>query len=72
MRRLRFALAVAAVALAAGSPNTAVADGSCRNLLKDSETGVVCSYTGYGACPNCEYDCTDGSTPTWNTCGMQE
>jgi hypothetical protein len=71
MRRLRLALAVLAVGLAASS-GTAYADGQCPNAFYSGQTGT-CGMTGRvsgGGCI-CEYECDGTEEPlNWfNFCG---
>ncbi len=65
MRRLRFAFALVALALA-GSTDSASAFGGCPSIISDGET--VCAYTGIGTCDRCRYDC-DGHITYFNMCG---
>jgi hypothetical protein len=59
MRKIRFALAVLAVALtASASPGFAYTE-SCPYAISADPPYYTCGYTGHGSCANsnCEYDC---------------
>jgi hypothetical protein len=69
MRRLRFALALTALALA-GSADSASAFGGCPSIIQGPAPYYTCAYTGHGACSNCEYECANG-IQHWNYCNEQ-
>jgi hypothetical protein len=62
MRRLRFALALAAVG-AASSVKPAHAFDACPIAWVYRAPWGTCGYTGHGSCPStCEYTCENGWT----------
>lgn len=68
MRRLRFALALVALALA-GSADIATASAGCPMAYVAEQPYGTCGFTGVGSsCESCEYECADGEKYTWNMC----
>jgi len=68
MRRLRFGLAVLALALA-GSSDSVSAQSSCPTFVDFGRPYYTCGYTGRGLCDNCEYECSNGAIIRRNMCG---
>lgn len=69
MRKLRFALAMLSLALAA-SPGVALADSQgCPYLVQtNNNTMGTCAWTGVGNdCASCTYSCNDRQY-TWDMC----
>lgn len=62
MQKLRFALAVLAVALASSANRALALEESCPMAIGADPPVYTCGYTGKGSCANsnCEYDC-DGT-----------
>lgn len=67
MRVFRLLLALAAFAAAVSSPRAAQASGGCPALVSFGHPFYGCGYVG-GVCPNCQYECSNGSIITYDTC----
>lgn len=70
MRRLRFALALVALALA-GSADSAMADTECPRVYQAVQPYGTCGYNGEGgSCSRCGYECENGGPYYWNMCNV--
>ena len=73
MRRIRFALALTALALAGSTGSASAFEARCPIGLLGPQPYGTCAFTGVGSsCSSCEYECEDGETYTWNVCGVPQ
>lgn len=72
MKKLRFALALAALGLA-GTPSSgrAADEASCPIAHVYGQPWGTCGYTGHGSCSqnNCRYECENGWVGVIQGCG---
>ena len=69
MSRLRLALALVALGLAA-APGTATAAGKCPSIISGPAPYYTCGLRSGSNCASCQYECSDGNYYWFNTCFM--